>query len=47
MNYIRQWPVTPFPQNIQRNFTLLLALKRIEMTIAPMKYTRQYQLKFP
>ena len=46
MNYIRQYPVTPFPQNIQSNFTALLTLKKIEMKIAAMKYIRQYQLNF-
>ena len=35
-----------FPKNIQSNFTQILPLKEIDMTIAAVNYIRQYQLNF-
>ena len=38
--------VKNFSKNIQGKFTLILALKTIEMTIAAVNYVTQYQLNF-
>ena len=39
-------PVRLFSKHIHSNFTLKMALKNTEMTIAAMNYFRQYQLNF-
>ena len=38
--------VTTFPKSIQRNFTLILLLKKMEMSIAAVNYIRHYQQNF-
>ena len=35
-----------FAKNIQSNFTLTLAFKKIEMTIAAVNYIRHYKLNY-
>ena len=38
--------VTTFPKSIQSNFTLILSLKKMEMSKAAVNYIRQYQQNF-